>query len=134
LRRKLKRKNQNIPTYLTVVLIFLFAIAFFICLPAMIICLAAGWTYFEAFYFMIVTFTTVGFGDYSIAEYEWKFGIIFFIYLGYDFRLERNLKQHLDSHGLDRLLARFKKNLKIKLKTRKKISENSPFAILNDIF
>ena len=75
----MNKKFQNLPTFLNVLIILLFAIGFFICLPAMIICLAAGWTYFEAFYFMIVTFTTVGFGDYSIAEFDWKFGIVFFI-------------------------------------------------------
>ena len=78
----MKKKFQKFPTFLNVLIILMFAIGLFICLPAMIISLAAGWTYFEAFYFMIVTFTTVGFGDYSIAEYDWKFGIVFFIYLG----------------------------------------------------
>ncbi|CAG5103598.1 Oidioi.mRNA.OKI2018_I69.chr1.g859.t1.cds [Oikopleura dioica] len=83
IRKKIRRRFEKIPLFLKFLFVLLFGIGFFICIPAMIVCLVEGWTYFEALYFMVVTFTTVGFGDYSVTPgSNYQFGIVIFIYLG----------------------------------------------------
>ena len=53
--------------------------------PSFIIHKFTGWDYFDSTYFSMVTFTTVGFGDLTITDYDLKFMINFFSY----FRLPR---------------------------------------------
>ena len=75
---KLKFNNEWI--YWTVNSIFGFA--FFLLVPAAIIGGFTGWDYFEAVYFSMVTFTTVGFGDLTITDHNAKFLILIFSYFG----------------------------------------------------
>ena len=50
--------------------------------PAAIIYAFMDWDFFEALYFSMVTFTTVGFGDLTITDSNYKFVIILFSYFG----------------------------------------------------
>ena len=54
--------------------------AFFLMVPSFVIHKFTGWDYFDSTYFSMVTFTTVGFGDLTITDYELKFMINFFSY------------------------------------------------------
>lgn len=66
------------------VTISLFLLGFFILVPAGVICAFMNWSFFDALYFSMVTFTTVGFGDLTITESDYKFIIILFSYFGYN--------------------------------------------------
>jgi len=60
----------------------IFGFAFFLLVPAAIIDGFTDWDYFEAVYFSMVTFTTVGFGDLTITDHNAKFLILVFSYFG----------------------------------------------------
>ena len=60
----------------------IFGFAFFLLFPDAIIGGFTGWDYFEAVYFSMVTFTTVGFGDLTITDHNAKFLILIFSYFG----------------------------------------------------
>ena len=60
----------------------IFGFAFFLFVPAAIIDGFTDWNYFEAVYFSMVTFTTVGFGDLTITDHNAKFLILVFSYFG----------------------------------------------------
>lgn len=61
----------------------LICFGFFLFVPAGIIYALEGeWNYFECIYFMMVTFSTVGFGDLTITSHDWKFLIMFISYVG----------------------------------------------------
>ena len=50
---------------------------FFLFFPSGIIyALKPEWSYFESIYFMMITFTTVGFGDLTLQANSWKFAIL----------------------------------------------------------
>ena len=73
-------KFQHVWIYWTLNSIFGFA--FFLFVPAAIIDGFTDWNYFEAVYFSMVTFTTVGFGDLTITDHNAKFLILVFSYFG----------------------------------------------------
>ena len=56
----------------------------FLFIPSGIIyALKAEWSYFESIYFMMVTFTTVGFGNLTIHTNHWKFAILLINFIGW---------------------------------------------------
>ena len=78
-----RKRLKKVPTVLFWTLNGLFGISLLIFVPSLIIYWSVDeWTYFESLYFMMVTFTTVGFGDLTITAYDWKYAIMFFSYLG----------------------------------------------------
>ena len=61
----------------------IFSFGSFLFIPAGIIyALKAEWSYFECIYFMMVTFTTVGFGNLTIHAHHWKFAILVINFFG----------------------------------------------------
>ena len=66
--------------YWTLISSFLFG--FFLLVPAAIIYAFMDWDFFDSLYFSMVTFTTVGFGDLTITDSNYKFIIILFSYFG----------------------------------------------------
>jgi len=62
----------------------LFFLGIFLFVPAAIIFSFkhGDWSFFESIYFMMVTFSTVGFGDFTITETDMKFIILAFNYMG----------------------------------------------------
>ena len=73
-------KFKNLWIYWILNSIFFFA--FFWLVPAAIIYAFTDWDFFEAIYFSMVTFTTVGFGDLTITDHNAKFVILVFSYFG----------------------------------------------------
>ncbi|MCB2222581.1 MAG: potassium channel family protein [Actinobacteria bacterium] len=41
-----------------------------------------GWTYFQAFYFCVITLTTVGYGDFSPHTFRGRLFTIFYVLIG----------------------------------------------------
>ena len=60
--------------------VLLFCICWLI--PASIVYAITDFSFFDSCYFSMVTFTTVGFGDYTITGYNLKFVIVCFSYFG----------------------------------------------------
>ena len=54
--------------------------------PASIVYAITDFSFFDSCYFSMVTFTTVGFGDYTITGYNLKFFIVCFSYFGWVFQ------------------------------------------------
>ncbi|KAK3506671.1 hypothetical protein QTP70_013798, partial [Hemibagrus guttatus] len=55
---------------ISTVLFILFGCLFFVTLPAIIFKHIEGWTTLEAIYFVVITLTTIGFGDFVAGESE----------------------------------------------------------------
>lgn len=53
---------------LSAVLFLLFGCLLFVLTPTFVFCYVEGWSKLEAIYFVVVTLTTVGFGDYVAGE------------------------------------------------------------------
>ena len=63
--------------------VLLFCICWLV--PASIVYAITDFSFFDSCYFSMVTFSTVGFGDYTITGYKFKFVIVCFSYFGWDF-------------------------------------------------
>lgn len=53
---------------LSAVLFLLVGCLLFVLTPTFVFCYVEGWSKLEAIYFVVVTLTTVGFGDYVAGE------------------------------------------------------------------
>jgi len=72
--------TQHVWIYWTINSLLLFCICWLV--PASIVYAITDFSFFDSCYFSMVTFTTVGFGDYTITGYNLKFVIVCFSYFG----------------------------------------------------
>jgi len=73
--------HKSHPLFWVVYIVFSFG--FFLFIPAAIVYFfKTEWGFFESIYFMMVTFTTVGFGNLTIHDHHWKFLILIINFIG----------------------------------------------------
>lgn len=72
--------TQHVWIFWTINSLLLFCICWLV--PASIVYAITDFSFFDSCYFSMVTFTTVGFGDYTITDYDLKFVIVCFSYFG----------------------------------------------------
>ncbi|KAK2527560.1 hypothetical protein Q9966_010331 [Columba livia] len=54
--------------FLTLLFFLVMGILVFLCLPSLFFQITEGWSYSEGIYFAFITLSTIGFGDYVVAE------------------------------------------------------------------
>ncbi|XP_029767949.1 potassium channel subfamily K member 16-like [Terrapene carolina triunguis] len=54
--------------FLTLLFFLVMGILVFLCLPSLVFQVVEGWSYSEGIYFAFITLSTIGFGDYVVAE------------------------------------------------------------------
>jgi len=86
--RLYKRRTNNTLLRLYWISVFVALLGLFWLVPAALLHVVAFQDeangFLDSMYFTMVTFTTVGFGDLSITEHNYKFFNVFLTYLGYD--------------------------------------------------